>query len=79
MQEALERSGWHNYSLFIRKDGLIFGYFETPVDFQTALDDIDHEQINPKWNEFMNPYFENPGDLEVDESMIELEEYFHLD
>ena len=25
MQAALSRSGWHNYSLFIRPDGLVFG------------------------------------------------------
>ena len=29
MLEALHASGWHNYSLFMRPDGLIFGYFET--------------------------------------------------
>jgi L-rhamnose mutarotase len=79
MQDALRRSGWHNYTLFIRSDGLIFGYFETPVDFQAALDAIANEEINPRWNEFMAPYFENLGELAVDESMIELEEYFHLD
>jgi L-rhamnose mutarotase len=79
MQEALTRSGWHNYTLFIRADGLIFGYFETPVDFQTALDNIAQEDVNPRWNAFMEPYFENLGDQLVDESMIELEEYFHLD
>ena len=58
---------------------MIFGYFEAPVDFQTALDKIAEEDVNPKWNAFMNPFFENLGDVEVDESMIELEEYFHLD
>jgi len=79
MKDALRNSGWHNYTLFMREDGLVFGYFETPVDFQTALDNISQEEVNPRWNAFMNPYFENLGDLEVDESMIELEEYFHLD
>ena len=79
MQEALRRSGWHNYTLFMRGDGLIFGYFETPVDFQTALDQIAQEDVNPRWNAFMEPYFENLGGQLVDESMLELEEYFHLD
>ncbi len=79
MQEALRRSGWHNYTLFIREDGLVFGYFEAPVDFQTALAAIQSEPINPRWNEFMAPYFEKLPDVAVDESMLELEEYFHLD
>ena len=28
MLEALSRNGWHNYSLFMAGDGLMFGYFE---------------------------------------------------
>ena len=30
MLEALAAAGWHNYSLFLRPDGLLIGYFETP-------------------------------------------------
>ena len=30
MLQALREAGWHNYSLFVRDDGLLFGYFETP-------------------------------------------------
>ena len=26
MLDALRRTGWHNYSLFVRKDGMLFGY-----------------------------------------------------
>ena len=26
MLDALRRTGWHNYSLFMRDDGLLFGY-----------------------------------------------------
>ena len=29
MQQALVKSGWHNYSMFCRPDGLVFGYAET--------------------------------------------------
>ena len=36
MLEALRETGWHNYSLFLRDDGLLVGYFETP-DYQSAL------------------------------------------
>ena len=34
MRDALQRSGWHNYSLFMKKDGTLFGYFESdkPLD-----------------------------------------------
>jgi L-rhamnose mutarotase len=79
MLEALRRTGWHNYSLFMREDGLLFGYFETPDSFQTALDGMSREEVNARWQDFMAPYFENLGGARADESMAELEEVFHLD
>ncbi len=77
--DALRRTGWHNYSLFMRDDGLLFGYFETPHSFQAALEGMSKEEINTKWQEFMAPYFEGIGGQHADEAMIELEEVFHLD
>lgn len=79
MLDALRRTGWHNYSLFMRDDGLLFGYFETPEDFQTALDGMEQEEINAKWQEFMSPYFEALDGARPDQSMQELVEVFHLD
>jgi L-rhamnose mutarotase len=79
MREALQRNGWHNYSLFIRPDGLLFGYFETPESFEAALAGMAEEEINAKWQESMASYFEDLGGAHADESMIQLEEVFHLD
>jgi L-rhamnose mutarotase len=79
MQDALRRTGWHNYTLFLREDGLIFGYFEADESLQASLDAMSREEINLKWQEFMGPYFEALGGSRPDETMIELEEYFHLD
>ena len=36
MLAALRESGWHNYTLFMRDDGLVFGYFETEENLSTA-------------------------------------------
>ncbi|MCO6453273.1 MAG: L-rhamnose mutarotase [Caldilineales bacterium] len=79
MLDALRRTGWHNYSLFMRPDGLLFGYFETPDSFQAARDGMAQEEVNARWQEFMAPYFEGLGGAHADESMIELKEVFHLD
>jgi L-rhamnose mutarotase len=79
MLDALRRTGWHNYSIFARQDGLLFGYFETPESLQAAQAGMSKEEINAKWQEFMAPYFENLGGQHPDESMVELEEVFHLD
>jgi L-rhamnose mutarotase len=79
MQEALRRNGWHNYSIFMRDDGLLFGYFETPESFQAALDGMDREAINEKWQEYMASFFVSPDDSHADKMMTELVEVFHLD
>ena len=85
MLDALRRTGWHNYSLYMREDGLLFGYFETPETFQAALDGLSKEAINSRWQELMAPYFEGIGGgpsvlgARADESMVELQEVFHLD
>ena len=79
MLEALRRNGWHNYSLFLRDDGLLFGYFETPESFQAALDGMAREEVNARWQDAMAPFFEGLGGGHADEGMLELEQVFHLD
>lgn len=79
MQDALRRTGWHNYSLFLREDGLLFGYFETPESLQAAQAGMAKEEINARWQAMMTPFFESLGSLKPDEGMMELEEIFHLE
>jgi L-rhamnose mutarotase len=78
MLDALRRTGWGNYSLFMREDGLLFGYFEAAESFEASLNGMSKEAINDKWQAFMAPYFEEMAGA-ADENMIELEEVFHLD
>jgi L-rhamnose mutarotase len=78
MLDALRRHGWRNYSLFLRDDGLLFGYFEAEESFQASLDGMAREEVNQRWQAAMAPYFESLTGR-PDENMIELEEVFHLD
>ncbi len=78
MLDALRRQGWHNYSLFMRADGLMFGYFEAAESFEASLAGMAQEEINAKWQAFMGPYFESLTGR-PDENMQPLEEVFHLD
>ena len=78
MLEALSRHGWHNYSLFMRSDGTLFGYFETPEDFDTALEGMSGESVNDLWQSEMSRFIEGTGGP-ADETMEELVEVFHLD
>ena len=79
MRQALRETGWHNYSLFMRDDGLLFGYVEVEESFAASLAGMAKEEVNARWQDFMAPYFENLSGAHADQSMAELEEVFHLD
>jgi L-rhamnose mutarotase len=77
MLAALRESGWHNYSLFMREDGLIFGYFETEESLTVAQAKMAAIEVNTHWQQFMAPFMD--ANARPDKSFLELEEYFHLD
>lgn len=79
MLAALSEAGWRNYSLFLRPDGTLFGYLETPGTFQDALAAMDGREVNDRWQAEMAPFFEIPEGAAPDASMVELTEVFHLD
>jgi len=79
MLEALTKTGWHNYSLFLKEDGTLFGYFETPGTLEDAIEGMSKEEINSKWQALMAPYFVSLDGLHPDQGMFQLEEIFHLD
>ena len=78
MIRALQESGWGNYSLFLRPDGLLVGYLETP-DFATALAEMQRRDVNKRWQSEMASFFELPNSSAADQCMIPIEEIFHLD
>ena len=78
MLAALRETGWHNYSLFLREDGLLVGYLETP-DFDAALRGMASQPINEKWQVEMGSFFERLDGQRPDQTMFTLEEVFHLD
>lgn len=78
MLQALRETGWHNYSLFLRPDGLLVGYFETP-SLSAALDGMSRRDVNERWQREMAPFFANLDAARPDQSFLRLEEIFHLD
>lgn len=78
MLEALRRTGWRNYSLFLRDDGLLVGYLETP-DFERARAEMARLEVNERWQREMAPFFEALDGRRPDEGLVRLEEVFHLD
>lgn len=78
MRQALHETGWHRYSLFLRDDGLLVGYVETP-DFAAALGGMAALEVNARWQAEMKDFFEDPAGRPADQQMEPLTEVFHLD
>ena len=76
MLQALTETGWRNYSLFLREDGLLIGYLETD-NFQQALRLMAATDVNGRWQREMTPFFVNESGR-PDEVMERIEEVFHL-
>lgn len=76
MLDALRAAGWHNYSLFLRRDeGMVVGYLETD-DFARATAEMNRTAVNEKWQEQMSQYFRTEAHPDSDLEL--LTEYFHL-
>ncbi len=78
MLRALSDTGWHNYSLFLRPDGLLVGYFETP-SLAAAQAGMAETAVNARWQAEMAEYFVELGDSRPDTGFVRLEEVFHLE
>jgi len=76
--KALSETGWHNYSLFLRDDGLLIGYFETP-NLQKAREGMAAKEVNERWQKDMAPFFVDLEGKNPDQGLQIIEEVFHLD
>src|SRR3954453_13511119 len=78
MLEALAATGWHNYSLFLREDGLLIGYVETP-SLAEAISGMEAPEVNARWQREMSKLFEDLGDALPETGFLHLFEVFRLE
>jgi L-rhamnose mutarotase len=78
MLEALRDTGWRDYSLHLRDDGLLVGIVETD-DFDAIRAAMEATDVNARWQAEMAPFFAGLGDRRPDEGMQPLPEIFNLD
>jgi len=78
MLDALASTGWHNYSLFVRDDGMLIGYFETP-DLDAALAGMAATEVNARWQAEMAEFFLDLAGAAPDTGFLRLAEVFHLE
>jgi L-rhamnose mutarotase len=78
MLRAIEASGRRNYSLFLRDDGLLIGYYETDDDAasQRALE---HDPRTAAWEAEMADFFVALDGARPDQGAPRLTQVFHLE
>ena len=77
MLQALKSSGWNNYSLFLRPDGLLIGYFETD-NLEEAQARMAATGVNARWQAEMSGFFDDLNGA-PDEGFLQLTEVFNLE
>ena len=78
MLDALRETGWRNYSLFVRDDGLLVGYVEAD-DLAAAQAAMVATNVNRRWQAEMARYFTGLDGRPPDAGLLPLDEIFHLE
>ncbi len=78
MLRALADTGWRNYSLFLRDDGLLVGYVECE-NLDAARAAMDRTEVNARWQAQMAPFFAGLDGRRPDEGFLVLDEVFHVE
>ena len=78
MVAALASTGWSNYSLFLREDGLLIGYVESD-DLSAAQAAMAATEVNARWQAEMAEFFIGIDGGPPDEGFRLLTEVFHLE
>lgn len=76
MLEALRDTGWRDYRLYLRGDGLLVGILETD-DYDAAQAGMAATEVNARWQAEMGGFFVDDGN--PDEGFVFLDEVFHLE
>jgi L-rhamnose mutarotase len=74
--EAIQTSGFRNYSLF-RRDQQIVAYVECDPDVATAFEALSAYEANDRWSEWFKDVIVSLTD--ADGKLITLDEVWHLD
>ena len=78
MAKAIQDAGIHNYSIFFRKDGTLFSYFECE-NADKAIARLGKTQVNGRWQAAMDKYFVKSRTGIVGPETEDLEQVFYLE
>jgi L-rhamnose mutarotase len=78
MLAEIAASGRRNYTLFLRPDGLLIGYFETD-DLAGSQAYLDSSAVAARWESEMSPFFAQLDGARPDQQFDRLPEVFNLE
>jgi L-rhamnose mutarotase len=78
MLRALHETGWTNYSIFARDDGLLVGYVEAD-DLEQAQAAMALTEVNARWQAEMSRFFIGLDGRRPDEGFVLLDPIFNLE
>ena len=78
MLRAIEASGRRNYSLFLREDGLLIGYYEVDDD-EAAQASLANDPRTAPWEAEMAEFFIALDGARPDQGAPRIPEVFHLE
>jgi L-rhamnose mutarotase len=78
MLAAIHDAGRRNYSLYLRDDGMLIGYYETDDDAASAAA-LAADPRTAEWEESSTDLFVSLRGDRADQSAVQLREVFHLE
>lgn len=78
MLRAIADAGRRNYSIFLREDGLLIGYYETDDDDASARQ-LAEDPVAAAWEADSAEFFVDLGGGRADQGAPRLHEVFHLE
>jgi L-rhamnose mutarotase len=78
MLAAIRDAGRRNYSLYLREDGLLIGYYETDDDASSAAA-LAADPRTAEWEASSTDLFVSLSGDRADQSALQLREVFHLE
>jgi len=78
MSELIKEAGFKNYTIFARKDGTLFAYWEHD-DLEEGFTRMKSSDVRLKWEEYMNQFFVKSDPSIIGPEYEDLREVWHQD
>ena len=78
LEELIKKAGFKNYTIFARKDGMLFAFWEHD-DIDEGFKIMNSYAIRPKWEKYMDQFFVKEDKYILGPEYEKLREVWHLD